>query len=80
MTTHIHYVLHAMSQGELMRGMYTTSDAAESPEIARQLKRPKTQYQDATALCRVESADSDIRGEYSRRLISLTILEILPQE
>jgi len=75
--TYTHYAIAAMQQGKLCRGMYTRSDAAETPDIARHLARPIARH-DEYALVRVETADAaDKDGSY-RRLICETIMDLLP--
>ena len=45
------YCWVAMEKGKLMKGMYTRSDLASTPEVARQLAKPSEG--DAYALCEV---------------------------
>ena len=69
-----HYTLQSMRQGRLISEMYSTSDAAEAPDVARQLAHPTGQH-DAVALVRVETAPSaDGQGYH---VISRIILEIV---
>lgn len=78
MAQYTHYCLAAtdlVNGGiELYRGMYSRSNAAETPELAKMLARPYKRS-GPTVLTRVETED-DLPG---RKLIRETILEVLPE-
>ena len=77
MSTYTHYVLQGMKAGELMTGMYTESDKAESAEVAWLLAKPRC-GQDSVALVRVETRDAlSPNGEGYRAQVRRVIIEIM---
>ena len=77
--TYTHYCWGKMLNGEILRGMYSRSQGAATPDIARLLAKPIGKDCDAYALLRVETTDQIFRGEVSRRLLTETVLEIIPR-
>lgn len=81
MQIHTHYTIHRLDGGALARGMYSTSDAYETPELARTLgiqSMARSLAPTPLALTRVETQDAiDSRGEAYRRLVRETILEVV---
>jgi hypothetical protein len=62
--------------------MYSRGNAAETPELARQLARPRADCYgpDAVALLRVATADAHDRHGHYRRLVNEVILDITPYD
>lgn len=80
--SYTHYCLAATTREnggiKLYRGMYSRSDAAETPELAKLCERPRTTSANGpTVVTRVETRDSrDFPGQ--RDLVREVIVEVLP--